>query len=239
MWGNSTWGDCVSAEEASAKDADGSVKLADQTVTSWASAHGFLNGAMLTDVMDAMAKDGMQQGGNTYGDGPYNSVNWTDWPTLTSAIAQGQVKIGVAAAQLQNVVGGANGWFLGSAYKDGNIDHCVGLAGYGTVADCAKALNVAVPANSNPNDNAVILFTWSTYGIVTLPALVAITGEAWLRNPTSIVTPAPTPGPTPTPPSPTPAPRPCPRLRAAIANDPALARELVELTREHFPEYML
>src|SRR5580658_6268973 len=64
MWLNDTYGDCVTAEEAFAKAA-WSVMLGlpelfvpDSEVESWARQNGFLNGAVLSDVMAAMAKSG-------------------------------------------------------------------------------------------------------------------------------------------------------------------------------------
>jgi hypothetical protein len=210
----------VSAEEAFAKAAyplyggAGSTELflPDNVVYDFANSHGFLNGAMLTDVMDAMASYGMPYQGTTYTDGPYQSVDYTNWDVLTSAIYQGPVKIGVAAGQLENVVGQSNGWFSGNFSNDQNIDHCTSLSGYGTVAECFAMLNVPVPSGADPGENALLFFTWRTIGVVTHKSLIAITGEAWLRTPTTPQTPLPPvpvpvpPTPTPTPPTPTPTP---------------------------------
>jgi hypothetical protein len=208
-WGNQTYGNCVPTESMAAKAADGFVATEAEGIA-WAQANGWLNGAELTEVMDVAIKDGIPIGGQVLKDGPYNSVDWTDYPTLCSAIAQGQVKIGVAATQLENAVGDSNGWTLLIARQDGNIDHCTGLAGYGSLAYCCQQLGVSVPSGANPATPCVILFTWSTYGILSHDALKAITAEAWLRVPTTITpAPAPTPSPTPTP-APTPAPAPTP-----------------------------
>jgi hypothetical protein len=34
---------------------------------------------------------------------------------------------------------------------------------------------------------AYALFSWDSIGIIDVPSLVAICGEAWLRNPTTVV----------------------------------------------------
>jgi hypothetical protein len=228
FWGNDQDGDCVTAEEASARAAESTAKgqpevfVSDAEVVGWADRHGFLNGANLTDVMDAIAADGLTVGATAYCDGPYNSVDWTDYATLCSALYAGPVKIGVASGQLQSVAqGGQNGWWLASATKDESIDHCVGLVGYGSAADCAKLFGAAVPGGVDPAAPCVIMFTWSSYGVVTHEALVAICGEAWLRKTTLNTSPAPV-----TPPGP-PAPNPKPpshRLGDLLAHVPTLMR---------------
>ena len=65
-------------------------------MVAWATAHGFLNGATLTGVMQAMQTNGFPLNNAAYDDGPYNSVDWTNATTLQSAISShGPVKIGV------------------------------------------------------------------------------------------------------------------------------------------------
>ena len=209
MWGNSDYGDCVSAEEAWAKDCDG-VWVTDSDLVAWARKHGYLNGANLTDVMDSVAKDGLPSSGKTFSDGPYSSVDWTDYAALCSAIYTGPVKIGVAANQLEDAAGDNSGWWLTSAVKDRNIDHCTGVGGYGTAAWLAEQFHVDVPSGLDPQTPCVAMFTWNTIGIVTHAALIAITGEAWLRTPTTpevVPTPPGPPGP-PQPPPPDPLPSP-------------------------------
>ncbi len=216
LWGNSDFGDCVSAEEAAAKAQYSTMcglpetYISDAEVISWARSNGFLNGANLTDVMDAMAKSGMTANGQTYGDGPYQSVDWTNDAVLSSAIYQGPVKIGVAADQLSNAgAGDANGWWGTGFRKDGNEDHCVNLCGFGTAQSLADLMKVAVPSGVSPTARCYLLFTWGTIGIIDRPSMLAITGEAWLRLPTTpgqLPVPPPTPVPTPTPPGPPPSP---------------------------------
>ena len=224
MWLNDVHGDCVTAEEAFAKACCG-ILISDAEVLAWATAHDVLEGADLTSVLSAMQADGFAQDQNGYDDGPPSSVDWTNAVTLASAIFSGPVKIGVAADQLQNVpdVGEKNGWIANDFTVDSNYDHCVGLCGYGTIAWLAAQLGVPVPAGVNVTTPAYALFTWSTIGIITRDSLLAICGEAWLRNPTTRIvgdsppTPdtvaiyhwTPSPAPTPTP-APTPAPAPTP-----------------------------
>ena len=217
IWGNSTYGDCVSAEEAAAKAQYSTMCglaetfISDSEVVKWARSNGFLNGANLTDVMEAMAKSGMTANGQTYGDGAYQSVDWTNDAVLSSAIYQGPVKIGVAAGQLEGVVAGTNGWWATGFTKDNNEDHCVNLCGFGTAQSLADLLQLSVPKGVSATARCYLLFTWGTIGIIDQPSMLAITGEAWLRLPTTpgqLPVPPPAPPPTPTPPGPTPTPTP-------------------------------
>ncbi len=214
-WGNCDYGDCVSAEECY-KLAAYSVQMGatetfvpGNTIVAWASSHGFLNGANLTDVMDAMAADGISVNGVVYKDGPYSSVDFTNDATLSAAIYQGPVKIGIAADQLESAVNSTNnqnGWFLTGARADQNEDHCVCLLGYGTPAQLAALLGVQVPSGVNPASRCYLLGTWGTIGVIDQSSLVNICSEAWLRTPSTI--PAPVPTPTPVPPTPPPTPPP-------------------------------
>src|SRR6516162_1497771 len=98
MWGNDVHGDCVTAEEAFAKACNNpEIFIRDDEVVAWATAHGVLEGAFLTDVMTWMENDGFVDGSHTYDDGQYFSVNWTDAGITRSAISQGPVKLGIAA----------------------------------------------------------------------------------------------------------------------------------------------
>ena len=158
-WGNCTYGDCVSAEECFAKASyaltQGAPELfiPENTIVAWASSHGFLNGANLTDVMDAMAADGISVNGVMYKDGPYQSVNFADYATLCSAIYAGPVKLGIAAGQLESVVNSTNdqsGWWAVGLSSDQNEDHSIPALGYGTAAQLAALLNVQVPSGLAP-----------------------------------------------------------------------------------------
>ena len=225
-WLNNQYGDCVTAEEAfhlAAMYAYGcgtaEIFCTDSEVLSWCRSHGFLNGANLTDVMDAMARAGLVVNGVTYDDGPYTSVDWTNYTVLSTAIAEGPVKLGVASSQLQGVpgIGGTNGWWATGFSHDNNEDHCISVCGYGTAQDLAAefnkiqpSLNVAVPGNLSPSTQCLAIFTWHGVGIIDWISFQNITGEAWLRRPNIVgLTPTPVPTPTPTPvPTPTPEPTP-------------------------------
>jgi hypothetical protein len=148
-----------------------------------------LNGANLVDVLDAMINDGFKQGGHTYDDGPHVAVDWTNAALLQNAIAHGPVKIGVAANQLDKVISDPpkNGWFATGFQQDTNEDHCVSLCGYGTFAWLASQLGVQVPPGIAGTTPGYGLFTWDSIGIIDHPSMVAITQEAWLRNPVTVV----------------------------------------------------
>jgi hypothetical protein len=208
MWNNDSVGDCVTAEEAFAKSCktpSGGVFIADAEVKQWATAHGVLNGANLQDVLQAMQSDGFQQSGDYFDDGGYTSIDYSQADLLQAAISEGPVKIGIAADQLQKTVeafGSGNGWFATGYTADANEDHCVSLCGYGTIAWLAQQLNVTVPDGVDGTQPGYALFTWSSVGIIDAASLAAIIGEAWVRNPTTVVVPLNAPTPAPTPPAP-------------------------------------
>lgn len=189
FWLNNQFGDCVTAEEAFAKACHvPEIFISDQEVETWAKQHNVLNGAILVDVLDSMMTDGFKQNGQTYDDGPHVAVNWTSQAILQNAIAHGPVKIGIAANQLETVWQShpKNGWFATGFKPDKAEDHCVSLCGYGTFAWLASQLKVQVPAGINGATPGYGLFTWDTIGIIDNPSMLAITHEAWLRNPTTI-----------------------------------------------------
>lgn len=191
MWGNDVHGDCVTAEEAFAKAChDKEIFISDSEVISWATSHGVLEGAYLYNVLDLMQTDGFKQAGHIYDDGPHLSVDWTNRTVLTSAISEGPVKIGVAANQLENAwrqTGGKTGWFATGFQPDANEDHCVSLCGYGTIDYLAQQLNAQLPAGTDGSKPAYALFTWNSIGIIDEPSMIAITHEAWLRTPTTVI----------------------------------------------------
>ena len=179
FWGDNTYGDCVTAEEAFAKACHTQeIFISDQEVEQWATAHNVLNGAVIVSVMQAMETDGFKQGRHTYDDdGGYKSVNWTDAAVLQNAISHGPVKLGVAADQLDGVYTyGVSGWFATNFHQDSQEDHCVALCGYGTMTWLADHLKVKVPAGVDGSKPG--------YGE---PSMVAITDEAWLRTPTTVI----------------------------------------------------
>lgn len=192
VWGNSTYGDCVSAEEAFAKAAYSimcglpETFITEADVVAWAGKHGFLNGADLAEVMDAMAQSGMPANGQTYTDGGYTKVDYTNETVLQNAIATGPVKIGIDADALPPGAGNGNGWFSTSGKVMRNEDHCVGLSAYGPAAFLFQALGMSVPSGLAIDTPGYLLFTWSSLGLVTHDWLMGTCGEAWLRNPTTV-----------------------------------------------------
>jgi hypothetical protein len=195
FWGNYDHGDCVTAEEAFAKACNNpEIFISDNEVITWATDHNVLEGANLPEVMQWMQNAGFLQNGDFYDDGPYFSVNWTDPTILQSAVFQGPIKLGVAADQLLTAWYAAGGsssggktWFGIGFQSDPNEDHCVSLCGYGTINWLAQQLRVPVPAGIDGTKQGYAMFTWDSIGIIDQPSMVAITQEAWLRRPTTVI----------------------------------------------------
>jgi hypothetical protein len=225
MLGNDTYGDCVTAEEGYNKQCAG-INIAYATAVTWASANGDLDGADLEPVIQQMQSSGMSQDGNVYGDGAPSNVDYTDAATFQAAIFQavsqgGCIKMGVAADSLPSGAGNENGWVLTGAGPDNNEDHCMGVSGYCTIAEFAAAMlaafgaTVAIPAGVSPTTMGYVVYTWATIGWADVSSWVNMSGEAWSRSPSTVIsgtaTPAldvvystlsPTPPPPPTPPTP-------------------------------------
>lgn len=191
MWHNDLHGDCVTAEEAFAKACHmPEIFITDQDVQTWATAHGWYEGAVLIDVLKAMQQKGFQQNGHTYDDGAPNSVNWTNNATLQSAIYHGPVKLGIGANQIEAVYhanNGKSGWFATGFSHENAEDHCVSLCGYGTIGWLAQQMKFKVPAGVDGKQAGYAMFTWDSIGIIDVPSMLAITFEAWLRTPTTVV----------------------------------------------------
>jgi hypothetical protein len=209
MWLNDTNGDCVTAEEAAAKACCG-ILIADATVQTWASGNNVLNGADLDQVLALMVAAGFVQDGNTYNDGSYTSLDYSNEGVIQNAISVGPVKIGIDSTALPSTAGNQMGWsaFGGAPGQYANEDHCVGLWGYGPTAWLFQQLAVPLPAGAPPA--GYYLFTWSTVGVVDHAWIMSCCGEAWLRTPTTVTVGSGTPAPdvvlTPTPVPPTPVP---------------------------------
>jgi len=199
MWGNSQYGDCVSAEEAAAKAVYSvgcglpETFVAEADVIAWARKYGFLNGAMLTDVMDQMAKNGMPANGQTWEDGPYKAVDYSNEAALQNAIGTvGPLKVGIDSSALPSGAGNNQGWtaFGGSPHSHTNEDHCVGLYAYGPSAWLLAQINAVMRTNatlpSNAPPTSYVLYTWSTFGLVDHDWIMSTMGEAWVRNPTTL-----------------------------------------------------
>jgi hypothetical protein len=194
MWGNDQYGDCVTAEEAFAKACNNpEIFIPENTVIAWATQHNVLNGATLSGVLQVMQTDGFPQNGSIYDDGGFARVMYTNSGNLTSAIAVGPVKLGIAADQIDTAwssTGGKSGWFATGFHTDTAEDHCVSLCGYGTISWLASQLKVAVPAGIDGTKPGYALYTWDSIGIIDEPSMIAITQEAWLRTPTTVVKPS-------------------------------------------------
>lgn len=190
-WHNLDEGVCVTSEEAFAKAChDPEIFITDDTVQTWATLHGVLDGAVVSEVLDTMVDQGFLQDGVRYNDGTAVAVDWTNAMVLQNAIFQGPVKIGVAADQLENAVVGdppVNGWFATGFQSDSNTDHCVSLCGYGTIVWLAAQLGVEGNLNVDGRDPGYALFTWGSIGVIDVPSMLAITSEAWLRSPSTII----------------------------------------------------
>ena len=212
MWGNDTYGDCVSAEEAFAKACyQPEIFISTTEVENWARQGGFLNGANLSDVLDAMTKSGFQVGQQLYNDGAYQAVDYSTESVLQAAIAQGPVKIAIAASVLPSGAGNQMGWYTTGNQGGRNTDHCVSLCGYGPAGWLYQQLGVPLPPALQATQQGYLLYTWKTIGFVDHPWLMGTCSEAWIRNPTTVGVP-PLPGPTPPPSPPTPTPPPSPPM---------------------------
>jgi hypothetical protein len=89
------------------------------------------------------------------------------------------------------VTPGTSGWAIYGLLKDPAEDHCASLCGYGSLAALIDlfeqhGVNVKVPPGM-PTGLCYAMFTWDSIGIVDSQSLMNITGEAWVRNPTTIV----------------------------------------------------
>ena len=110
-----------------------------------------------------------------------------------SAILSSPVKIGVGSAQLSEAWangGYPTGWF-GTGFHTGDAyDHCTSLCGYRTLALLAQQLGVSVPNGVDGTAQGYAMFTWGTIGIVDVSSMEAVTHEARLRQPTTVIKPS-------------------------------------------------
>ena len=51
-------------------------------------------------------------------------------------------------------------------------------------------MKFTVPSGVNGAKPGYALFSWGSIGIIDVPSMVAITHEAWLRTPTTVIVPA-------------------------------------------------
>jgi hypothetical protein len=196
-WGNESWGNekpgnSSWAEEAFAKAcAEPRVFIPADVVLSTSRECGSSNFAGF------MQTHGFQIERKAYLDGPFNSVDWTNAATLNGAIANvGPVKIGVASASLDSgprgrVTARTSGWAICGLPTGQPEDYCASLCGYGPLAalvDLFKrhGVDVSLPPGM-PAGLCYAMFIWGSIGIIDRQSLMNITGEAWVRNPTTIV----------------------------------------------------
>jgi hypothetical protein len=192
FWGNDKLSDSSWAEEAFAKAcAEPKVFLPTDVVLFTSRECGSSNFAAF------MQEHGFQIDGKAYLDGPFNSIDWTNAAALNGAIANvGPVKIGVASAHFGSagqgrVTPGTSGWAIYGLPTGQPENHCASLCGYGSLAalvDLFKryGVNINLPSGM-PSGLCYAMYTRGSIGIVDWQSLLNITGEAWLRNPTTIV----------------------------------------------------
>jgi len=192
FWGNDKMHNSLWAEEAFAKAcAQPQVSIPADVVMLTARECASANFAKF------MQTHGFQMASKACLDGPFNSVDWTNAGALNSAIANvGPVKIGVASVNLTSgphgkVTPGTSGWAIYGLPTGQPENHCASLCGYGPLAgmvDLFKRNGVKLNLPSGmPTGLCYAMFSWGSIGIVDQTSLMNITGEAWVRNPTTIV----------------------------------------------------
>jgi hypothetical protein len=191
-WGTETVSNSSWVEEAFAKAcAEPKVLIPADVVLSTSRECGSSNFAAF------MQRQGFQMDGKAYLDGPFNSVNWTDAAALNGAIANvGPVKIGVASANLGSgpqgqVTPGTSGWAIHGLAAGQPENRWASLCGYGPLAGLINlferhGVHVKLPSGM-PTGLCYAMFIWGSMGIIDRQSLMNITGEAWVRNPTTIV----------------------------------------------------
>jgi hypothetical protein len=192
FWGNDKLSNSSWAEEAFAKAcAEPNVFIPTDVVLLTSRKCGSSNFAHF------MRTCGFQVERKAFLDGPFNSVDWTDAAALNSAISDvGPVKVGVASTKLASspegqVTPGTSGWAICGLTTGQPKNHCASLCGYGPLAMLVglfkrHGVSVNLPS-SMPAGLCYAMFTWGSIGIVDCQSLMNIIGEAWVRNPTTVV----------------------------------------------------
>jgi hypothetical protein len=140
---------------------------------------------------------GFQMERKAYLDGPFDSVDWTNVVALNGAIATvGPVKIGVVSTNLAfgphgQVTPGRSGWAVYGVPPGQPQSACASLCGYGPLAALVDLferhqINVNLPSVM-PSGLSYAMFFRGSIGIIDRLSLMNITGEAWVRNPTTVV----------------------------------------------------
>jgi hypothetical protein len=192
FWGNDKEGNSIWAEEGFAKVcAEPMVLIPTDVILSTARECGSANFSQF------MQTHGFQMDGKAYLDGPFRSVSWTNAAALNGAIAKvGPVKIGAASANFANgaqgqVTPGTSGWAIHGLPTGQPEDHCASLCGYGLLGVLAglfeqHGVKVNLPRGM-PAGLCYAMFSRGSIGIIDQQSLMNITGEAWVRNPTTKV----------------------------------------------------
>jgi hypothetical protein len=191
-WSNQRSIDSIWAEEAFAKACvEPREKIPAAIVVSAAQRCGTSN------FSEFMQTHGFEINARAYLDGPFLAVDWTNTAVLNNAIAQvGPVKIGIAAASLAagphgHVTPGKSGWTLHELPPGQPGETCASLCGFGslpTLFDLFKSrgVDIVLPPGV-PTGLCYAMFLSNSIGIIDMQSLLNITGEAWVRNPTTIV----------------------------------------------------
>ncbi len=191
-WGNQNGGSSSWAEEAFAKAcAEPRLFIPTDVVLFTSRECGSSNFA------EFMQTHGFQIDGKAYLDGPFHSVDWTNAAALHSAISNARpVKIGVASSNLTagaqgQVTPGLSGWAIHGLAAGRPENHCASLCGYGSSGELLDffkrhGVDVTLPEGM-PAGLCYAMFTWGSIGIIDRQSLLNITGEAWVRNPTTVV----------------------------------------------------
>jgi hypothetical protein len=185
-WGGADLASSTWAEEAFAKAcAEPSVLVPPDVVTRAKHDCGDSNFAQF------MQTRGFETPGVQYLDGAFRSVRWTDAAVLNGAISEvGPVKIGAALASLAPR---PHGWCAYNLPAGQPQDGWASLCGYGSRAVLADLfarhhVTVAAPAGM-PQGLCYAVYALASIGIIDRQSLINITGEAWVRMPTTIVRP--------------------------------------------------
>jgi len=191
-WGNDSFSDSVWTEEAFAKAcAEPKPFISEDVVLRAARECGSSNFARF------MQTHGFEVDGTAFLDGPFYKVNWTNMPALHGAIADvGPVKVGVASASFTagaygQITSGSSGWAIYGIPTGQPENYCASLCGYGPLAALVSLfqqhrVTVQVPSGM-PAGLCYAMFARNSLGIIDQQSLINITGEAWVRDPTTIV----------------------------------------------------
>jgi hypothetical protein len=187
---NDSYGCCVGSEEMEYLKFCGpatsgvEVSIPDANAMQWFRSFGCLDGANIEDAMVYRQTHGaVDAQGAAHCSGKHGSIDFTNQLEVQLALQYFRsMKIGIAAGQVQSVCNDKNGWYLGNARRDQDIDHCVGIYGCGEVGFLASLFpSNSIPSGVDPKSFGLLMYTWATLGIIDWASFKAITGEAWVR----------------------------------------------------------